>query len=222
LARSGQNESSPAGRREDDSGKSCFFSTATASAGRARSVFPGLMRRCRSARSARNRNRNQKVGEKPAMKNFAPPSKTPSSPFGVFLSKTGSDVGDREARADRQGREAINRGTAGTPVGGPSNTRSPRFAPGCTDSPVSEWTEGFLTRRWRGMDSNFQYAEAVKLVVAPFSCATRARSSRSWSSVVARCCGDPNAQRSTRWCAPRAGSATRVRRLPRPSIRRNS
>jgi len=28
-----------------------------------------------------------------------------------------------------------------------------------------------LTLRWRGMDSNFQYAEAVKLVVAPFSCA---------------------------------------------------
>ena len=24
---------------------------------------------------------------------------------------------------------------------------------------------------WRGMDSNFQYAEAVKLVIAPFSCA---------------------------------------------------
>jgi hypothetical protein len=25
---------------------------------------------------------------------------------------------------------------------------------------------------------------------------------------VMRCCGDPKAQRSTRWCAPRAGSAT--------------
>ena len=28
-----------------------------------------------------------------------------------------------------------------------------------------------LTLRWRGLDSNFQYAEAVKLVVAAFSCA---------------------------------------------------
>ena len=28
-----------------------------------------------------------------------------------------------------------------------------------------------LTYRWRGLDSNFQYAEAVKLVVAAFSCA---------------------------------------------------
>jgi len=27
------------------------------------------------------------------------------------------------------------------------------------------------TPRWRGMDSNFQYAEVVKMVVAPFSCA---------------------------------------------------
>ena len=30
---------------------------------------------------------------------------------------------------------------------------------------------GSWTLRWRGLDSNFQYAEAVKLVVAPFSCA---------------------------------------------------
>ena len=32
-------------------------------------------------------------------------------------------------------------------------------------------TESLQTLRWRKMDSNFQYAEAVKLVVAPFSCA---------------------------------------------------
>ena len=32
-------------------------------------------------------------------------------------------------------------------------------------------TESSLTLSWRGVDSNFQYAEAVKLVVAPFSCA---------------------------------------------------
>jgi len=30
---------------------------------------------------------------------------------------------------------------------------------------------GSWTLRWRGLDSNFQYAEAVKLVVAAFSCA---------------------------------------------------
>jgi hypothetical protein len=28
-----------------------------------------------------------------------------------------------------------------------------------------------MTLSWRGMDSNFQYAEAVKLVIATFSCA---------------------------------------------------
>jgi hypothetical protein len=28
-----------------------------------------------------------------------------------------------------------------------------------------------MTLSWRGLDSNFQYAEAIKLVVAPFSCA---------------------------------------------------
>jgi hypothetical protein len=27
-----------------------------------------------------------------------------------------------------------------------------------------------MTRRWSGMDSNFQYAEAVKLLVGAFSC----------------------------------------------------
>jgi hypothetical protein len=32
-------------------------------------------------------------------------------------------------------------------------------------------TESSLTLSWRGVDSNFQYAEAIKLVVAPFSCA---------------------------------------------------
>src|ERR1700746_2824356 len=38
-------------------------------------------------------------------------------------------------------------------------------------TPPSRGTESSVTLRWRGLDSNFQYAEAVKLVVAAFSCA---------------------------------------------------
>src|ERR1700757_1135358 len=38
-----------------------------------------------------------------------------------------------------------------------------------------------MTHRWRGMDSNFQYAEAVKLVVAPFL------ASVAWDGLA--CCG---------------------------------
>jgi len=33
---------------------------------------------------------------------------------------------------------------------------------------VLRGTESSLTLRWRGLDSNFQYAGAVNLVVAPF------------------------------------------------------
>jgi hypothetical protein len=44
----------------------------------------------------------------------------------------------------------------------PYLTRSPMRRPG---------TESSMTLSWRGVDSNFQYAEAVKLLVGAFSCA---------------------------------------------------
>jgi hypothetical protein len=62
------------------------------------------------------------------------------------------------------------RGPAGSV---PPTRRSKRlFGGNCSDSIlfVSGGTESSQTLRWRGVDSNFQYAEAVKLVV-PFSCA---------------------------------------------------
>jgi hypothetical protein len=38
--------------------------------------------------------------------------------------------------------------------------------------PLHSGTESLQTRRWRGVDSNFQYAEAIELGLSPlFSCA---------------------------------------------------
>jgi hypothetical protein len=40
---------------------------------------------------------------------------------------------------------------------------------GGSNTPSSRGTESSLTLRWRGLDSNFQYAGAVNLIVAPFA-----------------------------------------------------
>jgi hypothetical protein len=50
-------------------------------------------------------------------RSMSPSFKTPASSAGVFLWRvSGSGLGDREARADRQSRELIDRGAAGTPI----------------------------------------------------------------------------------------------------------
>ena len=50
----------------------------------------------------------------------------------------------------------------------------PQFRPACrmrrSFTGLTHPNGSFVTLRWRGLDSNFQYAGAVNLVVAPFFC----------------------------------------------------
>jgi hypothetical protein len=51
---------------------------------------------------------------------------------------------------------------AGSALASPSNASGDR-----TTGAVFGGTESLLTQRWRGLDSNFQYAGAVNLIVTP-------------------------------------------------------
>ena len=55
---------------------------------------------------------------------------------------------------------------------------------------IASGTESLLTLRWRGLDSNFQYAGAVKLIVAPLRSPRalhRARIGHSTITLQGRC-----------------------------------